>query len=94
MIVRLAIRGYLRRVRQWERRVDLSGELIDTLPGELGETHRREMEAGNLDMIEIEFLDERDVTKRFCRIGTNSARMVLPADIDDIDLDDFIRKTY
>jgi len=36
------------------------------------------MANGLLDMIEIEFLDEADVNRRFFRIGTNPAGMIRP----------------
>ncbi len=78
-VIRVAIRGYIRGVKQFEA-VDAleSGDDFERL----AETHARRLLAlpgGDKHMIEIEFLDEpRD---RFFRIGTDPAMMVHPIEV-------------
>jgi hypothetical protein len=77
MALRLVVRGYLKSVRQWER----SGEVPNPKLQGLMREHATGIANGTLDMIEIEFLDEPDVMKRFFRIGSNPDLMVMPIKI-------------
>jgi hypothetical protein len=82
MIVNIAIRGFLGRRKLFESQVPIESSALDQLLPDLAETHSTAMAAGELDMIEIEFLDEPNVNERFFRIGTNSRGMVKPMAID------------
>jgi hypothetical protein len=78
MKIRLVIRGYLGKVRQWQSSVELTEENLENLLPDLAESHCEAMAAGTLDMIEIEFLDDPDPNRRFLRIGTNPDGIVYP----------------
>jgi hypothetical protein len=78
-MTRLAIRGYIRGVKQFEERIycpdDAQG--LD----KIAEEHARRLLAlpgGDRHMIEIEFLDDPDPSQRFFRFGTDQTGMVAP----------------
>ena len=76
---RIAIRGFIGGVKQFEERIDVS-ESGEELEG-LAEKHARRLLAlpgGEKQMIEIEFLDEPDPLQRFLRIGTDPSGMRAP----------------
>lgn len=78
-MTRIAIRGFIGGVKQFEEHVDAS-ESGDELEG-LAEKHALDLLArpgGDKHMIEIEFLDEPDPLQRFFRVGTDPAGMVQP----------------
>jgi len=78
--IRMIERGYLRGVLVFEtpvRWVQPGGGAL----AELGARHALAMDAGELDMVELEFPD-CPVNDRFFRIGTNPAGMREPIGID------------
>ena len=81
-MIRIAIRGYIRGVKQFEERVDAL-ESRDEF-ARLAETHARRLLAlpgGDEHLIEIEFLDEPHLSERFFRFGTDPAMMVRPIEV-------------
>lgn len=83
-MTRIAIRGFIRGIRQFEERVD--GDNCDS--EELAERHALTLLAlpgGDKHMVEIEFLDEPDPLLRFFRFGTEPGMMVKPIRIDHRD---------
>jgi len=85
-VTRIAIRGFMGGVKQFEERMDIS-ESGDEIEG-LAEKHALAMLAlpgGYKHMIEIEFLDEPDPLERFFRIGTDPAMMVAPIEVTHAD---------
>jgi hypothetical protein len=81
-MLRLVIRGYLKKVRQWESSVEVWYDKMPSLMCDLADQHVKSMLGGTLDMVEIEFLDEPDVMQRFLRLGTNPDGMVMPIEIE------------
>ena len=80
---RIAIRGFIGGVKQFEEHVDVS-ESGDELEG-LAEKHTLDLLArpgGEKHMIEIEFLDESDPFTRFFRFGTDPAAMIRPIEVN------------
>jgi hypothetical protein len=78
-LIRLAIRGFIGGVKQFEERIDVS-ESADELEG-VAERHSLRLLAlpgGEKHMIELEFLDEPDPLQRFFRVGTDPSAMVTP----------------
>ncbi len=75
--VRLAIRGFANGVLAFAEYVDCSEDDLQAL----GETHAKRL-VGQPHMIEIEFLDEPDLTQRFFRFGTDPRGMVRPLKVD------------
>ena len=71
-------RGYLGRALQFERTENFEEADMDSFVTTLGERHAQATLDGEIDMVEIEFLDEPDVMTRFLRIGTNPEGMVIP----------------
>jgi hypothetical protein len=80
--LRVAIRGFLGPVRQFEERIEVDESNLDVLVAGLAIKHSSAIAAGMLDMIELEFLDDPDPDARFFRIGTNPAGMVMPFPIN------------
>ena len=85
-MTRLAIRGFIGGVKQFEERIDVSesGEEIEGL----AEKHALDLlsrPGGDKHMIEIEFLDEPDPLQRFFRMGTDPAGMVQPIEVRHAD---------
>jgi len=80
--MRLAIRGFKARELVFEERVTKTIEELDTLLPKLAETHANAMAAGDLTMIEIEFVDDPNPNERFFRIGTDPRGMVMPIEIE------------
>lgn len=83
MKVRLAIRGYIRGVKQFEEFpiINEDGKGLEAL----AERHANKLLAlpgGDKHMIEIEFLDEPDPLQRYHRVGTDPSRMVMPIKVD------------
>jgi hypothetical protein len=78
MKLRVMVRGFLRgrQVFEQPRLVD------DEMTGRLAEEHVNAMVMGEIDSIELEFLDEPDANERFFRIGTNPQDMVMPIRVD------------
>lgn len=79
--MRLAIRGFVDGRLKFEDALEVDGSGMESLVPRLAEKHAAMMAAGELDMIEIEFLDEPDPLQRFFRFGTNPRAMVLPVSI-------------
>jgi hypothetical protein len=79
--IRLAVRTYLGKRRLSERRMASTESQLEQLLPELGVEHATAMSAGEIDMIEIEFVDEPDPLARYFRWGTNPAGMVQPVAI-------------
>lgn len=85
-MTRIAIRGFIRGIRQFEERVDGDTADLETL----AERHALRLLAlpgGDKQMIEIEFLDEPDRLQRFFRFGTDSTGMIGPITWIAADLD-------
>lgn len=78
MTFRLMVRGYLGRTLQFERAVNVDSDGLDGVLPALAEEHANAMAAGELGMIEIEFLDEKDVNERYFRLGVDPRGMVRP----------------
>jgi hypothetical protein len=81
-MIRVAIRGFIGGVRQFEEYVSIS-ESGDEMEG-LAEKHSMWLLAlpgGEKHMIELEFLNEPDLIERFFRFGTDPAAMVAPIEV-------------
>lgn len=76
--MRVVLRGYKKRVLQFEERLEVDAERIDDVIAEIAEKHAMAMLAGTLGIIEFEWLDEPDPLQRFTRIGVETDCMVLP----------------
>ena len=77
-MVRVAIRGFAGGQKLFDDVAELKDRELSSLLPRLAEKHAAQMAAHELHMIEIEFLDEPDVSKRFFRFGTDPAGMVRP----------------
>jgi hypothetical protein len=77
----LAIRGFLKGVRVWERTLTLKEQQLQAVLPALARDHAEAMAAGKLSMIEIEFLDEPNINERFFRLGTDPFGMVIPIEV-------------
>lgn len=76
-MTRIAVRGFIRGVVQFEEAMDADAVDLETL----AEKHAKRLLAlpgGDRHMIEVEFLDESDQMQRFFRFGTDPSRMVRP----------------
>jgi hypothetical protein len=83
MLVRLITRGFLGRKVVFEEPVVVhNGAEMEAVIPKLGEEHATAMAAGEIDMIEIEFIDDPNPNDRFFRFGTNPAGMVIPLAVD------------
>jgi hypothetical protein len=80
--LRLAIRGFVNGVKQFEDRVDVNRLSLDTLIDEAATKHADMIAGAELWRIEIEFLDEPDELARYFRFGTDRTGMVLPIAIE------------
>lgn len=80
-VIRVAIRGFVGKAIEFEDRVDMEMEQLDTLLFHLAEKHAIAMAKHNLHMIEIEFLDEPNQNQRFFRLGTDPSGMVIPIEV-------------
>jgi hypothetical protein len=72
-----------------EERIEATDEELGNLLQDLGEKHGKAllaMPGGEHHMIEIEFLDEPNIMRRFFRFGTDPAYMVQPLDVNIEDL--------
>ena len=78
--MRVIVRGFLKGDHVFSDHQEIDPE-DDGLIRRVADQHIRMTAAGEVDMIEIEFLDEPDPNQRFFRIGTNPARMVAPVRI-------------
>jgi hypothetical protein len=74
---RVVVRGFLKGDPVFSDHQEIDPE-DDSLMERVAKQHARMALAGDIDMIEIEFLDEPDPNQRFFRIGTNPAGMVIP----------------
>lgn len=83
MTFRLNVRVFITGVLASEERVDVLDNALDKIV-ELAGKHG-EIMAGRPGMVEIEFLDEPDVNRRFWRIGTDPAGMRDPIAVDLVD---------
>lgn len=81
MTTRLAVRGFRGAVRIFENRIDLPDEEMDAIE-KLAEEHLKAIAAGELTMIEFEFLDAPDRNQAFFRIGSDPRGMVMPVALD------------
>jgi hypothetical protein len=88
--VRVVIRGFIGRVMQFAERVEIEPEEIYTIVPALAEKHAMRM-ALTPHMLEIEFLDEKDLNERFFRIGTDPTLMKKPIALDLTRFEDAIR---
>lgn len=81
----LAFRGYLEGQVVFEDRVSVDSEDRTGGLAELARSHAaliETIEAIGPSMLEIEFLDEPDQSKRFFRIGSDRSMMREPLDVD------------
>jgi hypothetical protein len=78
MTIHMMVRGYLGRTMQFERRCDIDSEAMGEVLPQLAEEHATAMAAGQLGMIEIEFLDVPYINERFFRLGVDPSGMVKP----------------
>jgi hypothetical protein len=78
-MTRLAIRGFIGRVKVLEELADVDdeGDGMEALV-EKHAIHLLTLPGGERHMIEIEFLDEPDPLQRFFRIGTDPDQMITP----------------
>jgi hypothetical protein len=81
MTIRLAVRGFIAGVRQFEEFVQVPENRIDLEVPELASKHAAALVGALPFMIEIEFLDEPDFSSRFFRFGTDKSGMVLPLEV-------------
>lgn len=82
MIIRLVIRGYAAGEVRWKESVLVDSNRLDDVVADMAGRHSTAMAAGELDMIEFEFLDDPDQDHRFFRIGTDPSGMVMPIQVD------------
>lgn len=75
--MRIAVRGYLNGEHVFTDFQEVKPEDYE-LVERIAKQHAYLTIHGEIDMIEIEWLDEPDQNQRFFRIGTNPADMVLP----------------
>jgi len=94
MTVRLAIRGFVGKTMKFEDLVELDEEKLDSVLVQLGEKHARAMAAHELHMIEIEFLDEPDVSQRFFRFGSDPSAMKNPIAVETGDFENVARNLW
>jgi hypothetical protein len=84
--IRLCFRGWKPGAKEcaFEERVEVSEAELETVLPRLADRHLKMLAAGG--MVEVEFLDEPDVNRRFFRFGTDPSRMVRPiaVDLDDL----------
>jgi hypothetical protein len=78
VIIHVAIRGFLGPALVFQSILAMAG---DDIPEEMQQAHMRAMMKGEIDMLEIEFLDYSG-PERFIRFGTNPELMVDPIEID------------
>ena len=76
--MRVVLRGYKKRVLQFEERLEVDAERIDDVIAEIAEKHAMAILAGTLGIIEFEWLDEPDPLQRFTRIGVETEGMDWP----------------
>lgn len=81
MKVRLVVRLYLGGVLQHKELLEIEGSALDQLLPRLAGKHAHMM-ALQPGMVELEFLDEPDLDKRFFRIGTDPSGMKEPMAVD------------
>lgn len=81
-MIHIVIRGYRNNTLLLEHQTEVAEDTLEELVPLLAEMHAASMAAGELHMIEIEFLDEPDPLQRFFRFGTDPSRMVMPIQID------------
>lgn len=82
MTVRLAIRGFYRRILVFEEQFSIEEPSLDEVLPNLAKEHATAVTNGVLDMIELELLDENDKNQRYFRIGTNPDGMARPIGVD------------
>lgn len=75
----IMVRGYAGRALLFQEKVDTEALGQDAMR-KLAEEQLERVTPFPLHMIEIEFLDEPDVNKRFFRFGSDTSRMVNPAE--------------
>jgi hypothetical protein len=86
-VSRIAIRGFIGGIKQFEERVDQSesgARLAETLARRL-----LALPGGDKHMIEIEFIDQPDPLQRFCRFGTDPAMMIHPRTLSSLSRPDY-----
>lgn len=76
--LRQIFRGYLGHRVVFEKHVAIPAADFDQTIKAIAATHCRGMAVGRLDMIEIEFVDEPDISQKFLRLGLNPNGMVRP----------------
>ena len=72
-MTRIAVRGFIRGVRQFEEQLDADAVDVEKL-AEHHATRLLALPGGEFHMIEIEFLDEEDPLTRFFRFGSAQNR--------------------
>jgi hypothetical protein len=76
-MTRVTVRGFIRGVLQFEETLDAEKADRETVMRQLAQ-----LESGiEESMVEIEFLDEPDASKRFFRFGSDPRWMVCPMKI-------------
>lgn len=79
----IAMRTFLAGEQITEEKLVMAEAAISDLTTTLATQHAEAMIAGEIDMIEIEFLDDPEDPYRFFRVGTNPAMMVNPLQLVD-----------
>jgi hypothetical protein len=79
-MIRLAFRIWIDGRKELEETTAVAAEAWDELLPRLGAKHAAFI-AGRNHMIEIEFLDEPDQSRRYLRFGTDPCGMVMPVKI-------------
>jgi hypothetical protein len=79
--MRVIVRGYKKRVLQFEEPLDVDPEKMDDVIHAMALRHVEAMKAGTLGVIEFEFVDEPDPNERFFRIGVETDGMVAPMEL-------------
>jgi hypothetical protein len=78
MNLRIMIRGYLGRDIKFKQPLMVENSEFDNALEHLAAAHAKALAAGDIDMIEFEFLDEPDPNERYFRMGTKPTGMVAP----------------
>ena len=81
-VTRLVVRGFKSGKLLWEENLVFADAQMERIIPTLAEEHSAACAAGDLGMIEIEFLNEPDPMTRFFRMGVEAGGMVMPVRVD------------
>jgi hypothetical protein len=76
--VSLAIRGYQGKYLVWHTAASMPAAYFERIIPQLAEEHAESMAIGEITMIELEFLEERNSGKRFFRFSIDPDGIVKP----------------